>query len=274
MEVIGFATQFYTLWECNERTEYRQDAYGNYHPIHTYATYTFVKNISKDIDKVKEMYPNAPIDMELRGASTVYRDAPIELPAEYFWFGKYNGSRIDEIMDKDFDYCMWVVDNGRGKAVDYIKAHPKYAAHMAAIDKERVDLLNGAELVKVGDVIEVECESNGYNSYYSDNGKYTYLQSAIEGVWIDIDHGGFTSKTSSSEMPADTCLVRGHRNGISLVMAGFQYKQVNGLYPYMMPIVGGKPQKTRGKTITVTVTEIINTNINNGEVSQFIEVKA
>lgn len=50
---IGFAEQFYTLWWVTE---------------HEYATgYTFIKNISKSVERVNELYPDVEINARLRG---------------------------------------------------------------------------------------------------------------------------------------------------------------------------------------------------------------
>jgi hypothetical protein len=40
-----------------------------------------------------------------------------------------------------------------------------------------------------------------------------------------------------------------------------------------MPQINGKAQKTKGKKITVTVIEVLETSIHAGDVKQFIKVK-
>ena len=55
-QIIGFATQFYTLWDYEVVNNYVQDSYGNYHVSSQTTKYFYIKNISKDIDKVKGMY--------------------------------------------------------------------------------------------------------------------------------------------------------------------------------------------------------------------------
>ena len=49
-------------------------------------------------------------------------------------------------------------------------------------------------------------------------------------------------------------------------------KYVGGMYPYLMPMVNGKCQKTKGKNITVTVLDVFNTNVCGDIVSQQIKV--
>jgi hypothetical protein len=50
---IGFAEQFYTLWWVTENE--------------AVTGYTFVKNISKSVERVNELYPDVKIDANLRG---------------------------------------------------------------------------------------------------------------------------------------------------------------------------------------------------------------
>jgi hypothetical protein len=50
---IGFAEQFYTLWWVTENEAVKG--------------YTFVKNISKSVERVNELYPDVKIDANLRG---------------------------------------------------------------------------------------------------------------------------------------------------------------------------------------------------------------
>ena len=66
MKVIGFANKFYTLWNVTSKvveSKYSKD---------TLVTNTYIKNISMDIDKVKELYPDVEIDESLRGHSCTF----------------------------------------------------------------------------------------------------------------------------------------------------------------------------------------------------------
>ena len=234
-QIIGFATQFYTLWNYESVPQYKTDSYGNHHQTGIEHKYYYCKNVSTDLDKVKALYPNVEIDTELRGTSSFTRNEKLDLPNNYFWAGKYAGKLIDEILDSDFNYCLWSAENYN---MPYITNHPKYIAYFEAIEqKKRLDIEN-AQTVKVGDVVELEFVRNGYNA-----------DDEYKECWTEARFGETELKV--------LC------NGV---------KAVTGMYPYLMPMVNGKVQKTKGKKITVKVLEVFNTNIYGGIVEQQIRV--
>ena len=234
-KIIGFATQFYTLWDYEAVPQYKTDSYGNHHQTGVSHNYYYIKNVSTDLDKVKALFPNVEIDTDLRGTSSFTRNEKLSLPENFFWAGKYAGKLIDDILEIDFKYCLWSAENYN---MPYITNHPKYIAHVEAIEqKKRMDIEN-AQTVKPGDVVELEFLRNGYNA--DDN--YTEC-------WTEARFGETELKV--------LC------NGV---------KPVSGMYPYLMPVINGKAQKTKGKKLTVTVIEILETNIYAGVVKQFIKV--
>ena len=105
-QVIGFATQFYTLWNYEAVPQYKTDSYGNHHQTGVEHKYYYVKNVSTDLEKVKSLFPNVEIDAELRGTSSFTRNEKLDLPNNYFWAGKYAGKLIDDVMEFDFKYCL------------------------------------------------------------------------------------------------------------------------------------------------------------------------
>jgi hypothetical protein len=234
-QIIGFATQFYTLWNYEAVPQYKTDSYGNYHQTGIEHKYYYCKNVSTDLDKVKALFPNVEIDTELRGTSSFTRNEKLDLPENYFWYGKYAGKLIDEVLDSDFNYCLWSAENYN---MPYITNHPKYIAHFEAIAKAKQDEINSKELLKVGDVVELEFTRNGYNA----NDEYT------------------------------ECWTGANYNGVEVAVNCNGVKQVSGMYPYLMPVINGKAQRTKGKKLTVTVIEVLETNIFAGVVKQFIKV--
>lgn len=234
-KIIGFATQFYTLWDYEAVPQYKTDSYGNHHQTGVSHNYYYIKNVSTDLDKVKALFPNVEIDTDLRGTSSFTRNEKLSLPENFFWAGKYAGKLIDDILEIDFKYCLWSAENYN---MPYITNHPKYIAHFEAIEQKKRMEIENAQTVKPGDVVELEFLRNGYNA--DDN--YTEC-------WTEARFGETELKV--------LC------NGV---------KPVSGMYPYLMPVINGKAQKTKGKKLTVTVIEILETNIYAGVVKQFIKV--
>lgn len=234
-QIIGFAKQFYTLWNYEAVPQYKTDSYGNHHQTGIEHKYYYCKNISTDLDKVKALYPSVDIDTELRGTSSFTRNEKLDLPNNYFWAGKYAGKLIDEILDSDFNYCLWSAENYN---MPYITNHPKYIAYFEAIEqKKRLDIEN-AQTVKLGDVVELEFVRNGYNA-----------DDEYKECWTEARLG---------ETEIAVCC-----SGVRLI---------EGMYPYLMPMINGKTQKTKGKKIEVKVTEVFNTGIYGGIVKQQIRV--
>lgn len=251
-QIIGFATQFYTLWNYEAVPQYKTDSYGNHHKTGIEHKYYYCKNVSTDLEKVKGLFPNVEIDTELRGTSSFTRNEKIDLPKNYFWAGKYAGKLIDEIMEIDFKYCLWSAENYN---MPYITNHPKYIAYFEAIEqKKKLDIEN-AQTVKVGDVVELEFLSNGYNGWFSDDGKISYYNSSD-------DYGA---------EKYDRCFVRAKFGETNIIVeCGVRY--VGGMYPYLMPIINGISKKTKGKKIAVNVIEVYNAKSENGFVTQEIRV--
>ena len=68
-QAIGFANKFYTLWTIRKDDNFFQDAYGNARCVGSTIHYTYHKNISTDINKVKELFPNLEVYEDLHGKS-------------------------------------------------------------------------------------------------------------------------------------------------------------------------------------------------------------
>jgi len=110
MNLIGFSNKYYTLWSYSEEPLYttigeKSFQYG------IKQNYNYIKNISFDLEKVKELYPDVTIDDDLRGKSESWSKEPkFVYPDEYFHFGKYEGSLISKCNDQS--YLMWYFQNG------------------------------------------------------------------------------------------------------------------------------------------------------------------
>jgi hypothetical protein len=240
--MIGFANKFYTLWNVWDETLWVGDAYGKYHPAGVRTHYNYIKNISTSLEKVREFYPDLEIDESLRGLSGSFIIDPpkAKLPEEYFSVGKYYGMLIDEVVETDFTYALWAMDNLYG-ASDRIKAHPKVVEHFAEIERSKNAEIAALPPINPGDKIKITFESNGYNPSFTDGGKID---------WVE-------AREYSNDGKQDTCLISGQYMGEKVVVritAGI--KHVNGMYPYIMPVINGKAQRVKGKELEVEVKSI------------------
>jgi len=100
MLTIGFANKYYTLWDCS--TFECIDAYDIRYIT---CSNVYIKNISFDLDKVKALYPDAPINESLKGHTRSFTNSYIEYPNNVFKYGKYRGTPFNECTD--YDYMAW-----------------------------------------------------------------------------------------------------------------------------------------------------------------------
>ena len=110
MNTIGFATEFYTLWDVTSEATYFTDAYGNVHTTGSKTNYCYIKNVSTDLDKVKTLFPTAPIDENLRGKSNSFVVTKEEDTTPHILkFGRYIGRTIEDVANIDFNYIFYVI---------------------------------------------------------------------------------------------------------------------------------------------------------------------
>lgn len=104
MKAIGFANKFYTLWEISTKTVTTQ--YDEYE----LTTCTYIKNISFDLNKVRETYPDLEILDYLKGHSISFEvyGSKKSINNDRFNFGKYENELISECNDSW--YLTWFYD--------------------------------------------------------------------------------------------------------------------------------------------------------------------
>lgn len=233
-QLIGFATKYYTLWSVEDKPVYVTDAYGNHHISRIDRCFTYHKNVSESLDKVKALYPNLAIDENLRGISQSFVvEGSDQRPNHIFWKGKYRGMEIAKVAEIDWDYVLWAYDANMGNHSNFIEQLPQYIDHLAKIEAEMVQSLNEMDRIRnlfpIGKPIELQVTSNGFNAYESDCGKFMECQmnAQIEGE-EDIR--------------------------ICIVVSNFY--RVGGMYPYIMPMINGKFQRTKNKKFIVTPTGV------------------
>jgi len=246
MLVIGFATQFYTLWDVTSEDIYVTDAYGNRHLQRTIYRYHYHKNISFDLATAQAQYPDAKVDDELRGKSRDFSlESDSKLPVNLLQFGKYRMRTVEDVAELDFNYLLWVVDNTRSRALaDYIRALPAVVAHFAKIEAAELATIAALPLVKSGDVIEVLILHNPNHRVGC------YGESPIDHFYYD------------SPMPAEFS-EKWHLQGY---LAGNEDHRVHilidevvavgGIYPYNKAVIDGKAAKTKNITKSIRVNVI------------------
>lgn len=227
--LIGFATQFYTLWSVEEVPVYVTNSYGQHWLARVDERFTYHKNISKSLEEVRRQYPTLTLDAELRGKTTsFYREGKNQLPDYIFSKGKYAYQLIADVAKMDWQYVLWAHDN-MGNHASHIETLPQWAEHKAKLEakaKQKKDADDAIHaIIPIGQPITIYGLSNGYN-LESDS-------DTIVSVWFRAEVAGIDSDIS-----------------VHCSNAHF----VGGMYPYIMPIVNGKAQKTKNKTIIVTPT--------------------
>jgi hypothetical protein len=244
MLILGFAHQFYTLWDVTESPVYVTDAYGNHHLARVNHQFNYIKNVAIDKADAMAKYPNVPIDENLRGKSRSFsEEGADQRPTDIVWFGKYAGLPLAEVADKNFEYILWMHENC-GRYVDAIEALPQYQKHLADIASKRSEALSNAFSWKQGSSIDIVGTRNGYNCVPVD----------------EIGEDGLRYCLFDAELPT----------GEPVCVKANDCRLVSGKYPYIMPVVNGKAVKTKNKAFTITPSSFQITLSSNNEIQYFI----
>lgn len=219
-QVIGFASQYYTLWMLTTRIEESQ-----FERRKVYE-YTFIKNISHDLEAAKQKYPNASIDLTLRGHDYICRSESEQINQDLFQFGLYKGEKISYCTD--LDYLYWYVRQGLGEEnkkhcldvllangyglVDEFVYTPEEMEQRRIIQKEIADI---EDLISKGCYIELQITSNALFEK--------------EDLFIVL-----TDKR------------------LRLIFSEAKTLMYNG-YEYYLPIINGKAKKLKNKHVRVYV---------------------
>lgn len=124
MKTIGFADKFYTLWDCNKEVQYAKDHNGNGYATGTDVICIYIQNLSTDLETAKSKYPDAEVDLNLRGTGTfrvrgehTYIVAPENYDVFKYVSGRHKNTYIANC--KDVNVLLYGMDseiNGRRKA--------------------------------------------------------------------------------------------------------------------------------------------------------------
>jgi hypothetical protein len=151
--VIGFATEFYTLWDVQIEPMYKTDAYGQHWHVSNKTNFNYIKNVSHDLEKAKSLHPGVPVDDSLRGKTRSFSMGGngIELsPVNILWFGKYFGQDVCQLVKTDFQYVLWLLENAHDfKLRHFISELPEVIAYQA--DKKQKDQMKMDSINKITD---------------------------------------------------------------------------------------------------------------------------
>lgn len=241
MQKIGFATEFYTLWDVTEEPKYFTDSYGNHwlQEIKTY--YGYIQNISKDLATVKAKYPDLDIDEDLRGKNRSWsRTTQEDLTPHILKFGKYSGKPIAEVAEFDFGYILWLLENGRSETKRVCYELPKVIEHFAEVERKKQEAMESHPIAESGEV-EITFLSNP-NWNVQEN---LIHDADSHNLLIDFAEKNYAEATI------------GEGNKILVIFDEVKY--VGGMYPYFMGVVNGKAMRIKGKTMKLNL-NIIHTN--------------
>lgn len=216
--VIGFTNKMYTLWQKT----FVETTRGGY------DKYTYLRNISMNFEEAQKKYPDAEIDLTLRGHKEVIR-VVFERPKyadDEFSFGKYAGEKITD--STDYKYLEW-----------YYRQLEEDSARKEIIKS----ILEPRGYGFVGERCIMDPET--YQCYLEEQAIEEAAKKMVESGNIEfvpeynIDYEG--------EINVDGILYR---------FEHFQEFFYSG-YEYYLPVLNGKSKRIKNKKVIVTEFEIL-----------------
>lgn len=218
--LIGFTNEYYTLWTISKGR--KTDTDGR---TYTQMNFTYLKNISKNLDKVKNLYPEFEIDTTLCGHRVFTKKIYDKLPDDCFNFGKYSGQKFSEVEDND--YLVWYFgsesDKSRKSALGIVLESRGYVL-------DGYTYISSEEYVKKLEKIENE-DRLFYSIVNGEVNKFIPDRNLDECGMIEID-------------------------GVTYEFPEILENYYNGFY-YYLPVVNGKAKRIKNKNIILKKFEII-----------------
>jgi hypothetical protein len=230
--VIGFAEQFWTLWIAEKEPVYLIGKDGNNYLTGHNTKYSYVKNISKDLEVAKLAYPEAEVDEELRGIATRthVKVAKEDLCPQIMKFGVYYAESIDVLVDTDLDYILWLIEERpHTPNAKYAKKHKVVLDHFRAIErKERKRKRSLAEQLD-------ELTSNGYAIFEAQKNL------SLWHTGVSNNNYGFMGVKTEGDLVYN----------LIFKPQDIQVYNYQGIH-YALPLVNGKPKRMKGKKVKIT----------------------
>lgn len=230
--LIGLANEYYTLWTVSK--DRKTDSYGR---TYTEMNFTYLKNISKDLDKVKSLYPNLDIDTTLRGRHIFNKKVYDKLPDDSFNFGKYRGQKFSEVEDND--YMVWYFGS---------ESNESRKSALGIVLESRGYVLNGYTYISPEEYAkkmeEIEKSNEMFYSIIDGNTNEIYpTRNLDEYGMVEVD-------------------------GITYKFPEIKENYYNGFY-YYLPVLNGKAKRIKNKKIILKKIEVIDEETKQIEVLDF-----
>lgn len=256
MNIIGFATEYYTLWEMQTEPVYITDDYGNHHLIRYKTNYLYICNISTSLDKTKQKYPDLTIDEGLRGKvrSFTLENTEEDLVPDILKFGKYKGKTIQDVVKTDLNYILWLIGNSNSATAKACASLPEIIQDNA---KKEAD-----KQAKIDSFIEVQSGLNEVRFLGNPNHKLGESQLFSEEEAI---------KSLEPVKGYYTAAVQVGENHVLNVLFKDVYR-VEGMYPYNMAIINGKSVRLKNKKMALQL-NVIYTHKNEWMCEQYATLK-
>lgn len=246
--VIGFTNKYYTLWSYTTEDTFYTDGNGNSYKTGGFTHYMYHKNISFELDKVRELYPGVSIDEGLCGKS---RDFSVETKTEYgeriLPRGKYRGSLIDEIETIEPEYLIWFCESMPYETVSkHILELPYVKSHY-----DKIKLAEESKLSEKQRIIENMNPSGEYTVNFEKNPSvyplydFKCLSILNENCpdWMEL--GDIEVATSNVEI-----------NGVPTTIIFPNFKTVYAQFTYTMVNIDGKNKRLKNKTFNLKLQNI------------------
>lgn len=238
--VIGFATEFYTLWDVFIEPVFRTDAYGKHWHVSDKTNFNYIQNVSKDFDKAVDKYPNVPIDDSLRGKTRSFSvgGGGLELsPVNIIWFGKYSGQDLNDVVKRDLKYVMWLLENANdGRMKEFIMTLTEVQQELYRIESEKEAFFSSIPVLQNG-AVDIMIESNPREYQIQSLNKVVFAMRA------SLGEGSFLYL-----IPED----------VKYIAGSYKYPE------WYMPVLGGKAKRLKGKTVKLNVEVIETERLENG----------
>lgn len=226
-QAIGFSNKYFTLWSIDTEPVYTTDSYGKHWLTGHNTRYTYHKNISFDLEKAKALHPTLEVHEDLRGRTDSWVTSNKEdLCPHIMKFGKYYSRNINELVEEDFQYIIWICDNkGYSSNGKYAMALPKVQEYYKSIE----DAANKA-IINRNNAFEALLKTGSFEFIPERN-----LKISDGFAYIYVNNG-------------DLCVTFKFEEGT------YSYNEYQG-FAYGLPLVKGKAKRMKGKTVKFEFTE-------------------